>query len=634
MAVISPGVSIKEIDLTNQVPQLPTSVTGMVGRFTKGPKEDRTLVTSVQTLEDVFGKPTDDNFIDWYNAYNILQYNQNLWVVGLKSDEDRNAGLGLKIDGVYSTDNTITLYGMDTALATVGAVVTLSAGGVTVSGSVFTTGSTTSVINLNSYWSGTTGTVNYTVGVTTATAASLSAIVVSDVRINDTVDFDIDQITFNSGEKVRFLAKYPGLDGNNIKISICNSASFTSSLVTISTGNTFNSYFDSATIDTEDMAIIVQYPDPDDIPNYMVVETFVVSTDPAKKNFNGESVFVGEYITRNSNYIAAYSGATTTFTVFTTVNVALSGGQEGNVDQEDVQTAYDQFQSVDEFDVNILTDYHGKIGGSAITSVTLASIQNYVIDLAETRQDCFVVCSPPKADCVNNANQEAEDIATYKTSTLNKSSSYYGLYGNWKYQYDRYNDKYRWLPVSGDVAGIFGRNDFIANIWDAPAGFNRGQMKNVVKFGWNPTTKALRDQLSKNKVNIVMNFAGDGPIVYDELTGQVKDSAFGSVSVRRLFMYMEKSISQAMKYFLMQKNTPFTRRQVYTTIDPFLADLKANGALTDYALVCDDTNNGGNVIDAGELKVGIYVKPTRTIRGIELVFVNTKTGVDFKEIIR
>lgn len=553
---MSPSVIIKETDLSTSVPQPASSITGCVGQFNKGPCLERKLITNVRSLESTFGVPTDANYIDWYAAWNVLQYNQLLYVVRAAADDCRNAGLGI----------------------------------------------------------GSTMTIN---------------VDVSDRRINDQVEFDANNITFNTDEVLRILARYPGEYGNEILVSVCDNVNYTTQVVT---GNSVMAdYFDRPMLEPNEIAILVHDKDPADPSQYIVVERFIVSTDPSAKDFNGNTLWVGEHINRNSNYIAAYTDQSVPFQVVSFSTLSLVEGDDGILDSGDFDACYDLFANPEEFDINIILDNHNtSVFG---TSASLAVSQQYIIDnICETRKDCVAILSPFRGDVVGNAGNEATDMVNYCNTILNRSSSYAALYGNWKYQYDRYNDKYRWMPLSGDVAGIYARTDLTREVWFAPAGLNRGQVKNVVKFAFNPD-KATRDIMHKNRVNIVTAFPGDGPVVFSQLTLLRKPSAFGDIDVRRLFIYMEKAISTASKYFLFEKNTPFTRRQMFNMIDPFLRDIQGREGITDYRVIVDDSNNTGEVIDRNEMIVDIYVKPTRSIYYLQLNFINTKTGVNFEEII-
>ena len=200
-----------------------------------------------------------------------------------------------------------------------------------------------------------------------------------------------------------------------------------------------------------------------------------------------------------------------------------------------------------------------------------------------------------------------------------------------KYQYDRYNDAYRWVPLNGDMAGLAARTDYTNDAWWSPAGFNRGQIKNVVKLAINPT-KTDRDTLYKNGVNPIVSFPGQGTVLYGDKTLQVKPSAFDRINVRRLFIVLEKAIATAAKYQLFEFNDAFTRAQFKNIVEPFLRDVKGRRGVTDFKVVCDESNNTAAVIDSNEFVGDIYIKPTRSINFITLNFIATRTGVDFTTV--
>jgi phage tail sheath protein FI len=231
---------------------------------------------------------------------------------------------------------------------------------------------------------------------------------------------------------------------------------------------------------------------------------------------------------------------------------------------------------------------------------------------------------------VNNAGSEATDIVEFR-NTLG-SSSYAFLDGNWKYQYDKYNDVYRWVPFNGDVAGLVVRSTDERDAWWSPAGFNRGQIKNVVKTAWSPS-KTFRDELYKNGVNPILTFPGEGTILFGDKTLLAKPSAFDRINVRRLFIVLEKAIATAAKYSLFEFNDQFTRSQFRNLVEPFLRDVQGRRGIYDFRVVCDESNNTGEVIDRNEFIGDIYIKPARSINFIQLNFVAVRTGVDFSEVV-
>ena len=226
--------------------------------------------------------------------------------------------------------------------------------------------------------------------------------------------------------------------------------------------------------------------------------------------------------------------------------------------------------------------------------------------------------------------KEAVDIVAYR-DTL-PSSSYAVMDSGWKYQYDKYNDVYRWIPLNGDTAGLMVRTDSVRDPWFSPAGFNRGNIKNVVKLAYNPS-KADRDNLYKNSINPVVTFPGQGTVLYGDKTMTGEPSAFDRINVRRLFIVLEKAVSTAANFTLFEFNDDFTRAQFKNLVEPFLRDVKGRRGITDFVVVCDTTNNTDGVIERNEFVGDIYVKPNRSVNYIQLNFVAVRTGVEFSEIV-
>jgi phage tail sheath protein FI len=201
----------------------------------------------------------------------------------------------------------------------------------------------------------------------------------------------------------------------------------------------------------------------------------------------------------------------------------------------------------------------------------------------------------------------------------------------YKYQYDRYNDVYRYVPLNGDIAGLAARTDLVADAWYSPAGYNRGTIRGAVKLAFNPN-KTQRDDLYRNRVNAVVTFPGQGTVLFGDKTGLSSPSAFDRINVRRLFIVLEKAISTASKYQLFEFNDEFTRANFRNIVEPFLREVQGRRGITDFKVICDDTNNTGEIIDKNEFVAEIYVKPARSINFITLSFIATRTGVSFSEV--
>jgi phage tail sheath protein FI len=202
----------------------------------------------------------------------------------------------------------------------------------------------------------------------------------------------------------------------------------------------------------------------------------------------------------------------------------------------------------------------------------------------------------------------------------------------WKYQYDKYNDVYRWVPLNGDIAGLCARTDLERDPWFSPGGFSRGQIRNSIKLSWNPT-QTERDDLYIKGVNPVVTFPGEGTVLFGDKTLLSKPSAFDRINVRRLFIALEKTIARASRSSLFEFNDQFTRAQFVSIVEPYLRDVQGRRGITDFRVVCDETNNTAEVIDRNEFRGDIYIKPARSINYIQLNFVAVRTGVSFEEIV-
>jgi phage tail sheath protein FI len=225
----------------------------------------------------------------------------------------------------------------------------------------------------------------------------------------------------------------------------------------------------------------------------------------------------------------------------------------------------------------------------------------------------------------------ATSVVNDRTNNFNKDSTYAVMDSGWKYQYDRYNDTYRWVPLAGDTAGLCVRTDTVAEPWYSPGGYNRGQIKNLVKLNWVPT-KTDRDNLYRFQINPVVTQPGLGTVLFGDKTLTQKPSAFDRINVRRLFIVLEKAIATAAKFQLFEFNDAFTRSQFISLVEPFLRDVQGRRGIIDFRVVCDETNNTAEVIDRNDFIADIYIKPAKSINYITLNFVATRSGIAFEEI--
>jgi len=370
------------------------------------------------------------------------------------------------------------------------------------------------------------------------------------------------------------------------------------------------------------------------------------------KNESGESIYWKDVIDNQSNWLwvggselRATSNVNTAAETYSNTGANLNNyvkavtpftssfqvGSDGTNPNEtsiaigQLATAVDLFKNPADIDVSLI------LAGLSRGGTNGEQWPNYLIDnIADTRKDCVVFCSPEKADVVNNTGGEFNDVKTFADSIT--SSSYAVMDSGWKYQYDKYNDVYRYIPLNGDIAGLCVRTDDVRDPWFSPAGYNRGAIKNVIKLPYNPD-RADRDILYKAKVNPVITQPGQGTILFGDKTMLAKPSAFDRINVRRLFIVLEKAISTAAKYTLFEFNDEFTRGQFRNMIEPFLRDVQGRRGIYDFRVVCDETNNTGEVIDSNRFVGDIYIKPARAINFIQLNFVAVRTGVEFSEVV-
>lgn len=451
---------------------------------------------------------------------------------------------------------------------------------------------------------------------------------------------DVYEASYSSGEGNvgTWAAKYPGAAGNSLRVGIADALTF---------GEwSYVAQFDSAPGTSEYAAnfgstgdeLHVIVIDEDGVftgTAGTVLEKFpFVSKASDAKNSDGSSNFYKNVINTQSQYIwwmdhptdmsdwgstAAVAGAFVGLN--SPSNVSLASGVDAAPAAGDLQTGYDLFGNKELVDVSLLLT-----GGHAV-----AVAQHVIDNVALDRLDCVVFLSPPLAAVQNNAGDEAEDIVTYRSSTLNRSTSYAVMDSGWKVQYDKYNDIYVNIPLNADTAGLCARTDQTNDPWWSPAGFNRGAIKNCVKLLFSPN-QTDRDTLYKNGINPVVSFPGQGVVLYGDKTLLAKPSAFDRINVRRLFIVLEKAIATAAKFQLFEFNDVFTRAQFKSLVEPFLRDVRGRRGIYDFRVVCDETNNTGEVIDRNEFVADIYIKPAKSINFIYLNFIATRTSVSFEEV--
>ena len=514
--------------------------------------------------------------------------------------------------------------------ATAGSVTVASS---TITGATITTVgsgySTAPTITVAAPPSGTTATLNKTISV-----AGLK--IINGETYNSTY-------VNGAGIVGSFAAKYAGTLGNSLKVAVCDSAGFS----TWTYKNEFDSAPGTSTYATsvggsgDEMHIIVIDEDGAFSGTQgTIIEKFAyVSKASDAKKPDGTNNYYKNVLNARSEYIwwmdhpTAITGTTAwgsvaagaTFKTLTApLAISLSGGTDDFVPTDgELQSAFALFANAEQYDVSLV------MAGKATAATATYIINN----ICETRLDCVAFVSPQSTSTadpiIGSTSTEQNAIIAYRDAL--PSSSYAVLDSGYKYQYDRYNDQYRYVPLNGDIAGLCARTDYTNDPWFSPGGLNRGQIKNVVKLAFNPS-KTQRDMLYKSGVNPVVTFPGEGTVMFGDKTLLAKPSAFDRINVRRLFIVMEKAIATAAKFQLFEFNDGFTRAQFKNLVEPFLRDVQGRRGITDFVVKCDESNNTGEVIDRNEFVADIFVKPNRSINFITLNFVAARSAINFSEI--
>lgn len=444
----------------------------------------------------------------------------------------------------------------------------------------------------------------------------------------------------NANQYGAFVARYPGAKGNSLTVSVADVDSFSAWA--------YKNYFNGApgtsaqaeaagAANDEIHVVVVDSGGLFTGTQGTVLEVFpYLSKGSDATDYLGNSNYYKNKIFNDSKYVyaidpVAYEFTSSTWglplagTDFATFDTAstmpLSGGTYQTVTDADLISAYDLFANANDVDISLI-----------ITGDADITVQQYVIDnIANSRKDCVAFLSPPASAVVNQTGDESANITTWNED-LSRSTSYAVVDSGWKYMFNKYNNTYVWVPLNGDTAGLCVYTDSVRDPWFSPAGFNRGNLKNVVKLAWNPN-KTDRDTLYAQGINPVVSLQGNGTLLYGDKTLQSKPSAFDRINVRRLFIVLEKTIAQAAKYSLFEFNDEFTRAQFVALVTPFLRDVQGRRGIYDFRVVCDATNNTSQVIDSNQFVGDIYIKPARSINFIQLNFVAVRTGVDFTEVV-
>ena len=632
---LSPGVTVVEKDFTSIVPNVSTSAGAFAGTFVWGPVLDPITITSETTLVQRFGKPQDDNATSFFTAANFLAYANNLLVVRVDTANHRNA-----VSTQSGTVTGFTSLSGSTGYPTA-PLITFTppavAGGITALGhTTIDGGGVVTNIVMDNPGSGylTPPVITFLSGAASAT----SVITIGGIKINNENDYN-DNYVNGAGLVGLWAAKYPGVLGNSLKVSIADSASYAAwaykDEFTAAPGSSVGAIAAGGTNDEVHIVIIDEDGAWTGTTGSILEKYAFVSKASDNIKSDGSNNYYKQVVNTQSRYIWWMDHSVTgtnwggvSSTAFVTLGSAENHSLSGGIDDltatdGQLMSAFALFADDVVYDISLIA-----LGKAS------ATVANYVISsVVENRKDCmaFISAQDVTTGDIIKGNSSASVTAINAYRNALTSTSYASLDTGFKYQYDRYNDKYRWIPLNGDVAGLCARTDTTNDAWWSPSGLNRGQIKNVVKLAINPG-QTERDNLYKNGVNPVVNFPGQGTVLYGDKTLLAKPSAFDRINVRRLFIVLEKAIATSAKFQLFEFNDAFTRNQFKSAVEPFLRGVQGRRGIIDFRVKCDETNNTGDVIDRNEFVAEIYVKPNRSINFITLTFVAARTGVSFSEI--
>lgn len=588
----SPAIVVKEIDLTGVVPSVTSSTGAFVGNFRWGPVEERTLVADESGLVSVFSSPDTTNNVDFLSAASFLKYSNSLYVVREVTDEAVNASSSYVLEAVAD-----------------------SAG--------------------------------------------------EQILIKNRAHFDTLALGSVAGNKTgSFVAKYAGALGNALEVSFCPAAAADSAF----DAWTYKDEFDQAPGTSPYLAGVNSSSSNDEMhvavidrtgaisgTKGTVLETFPhVSILSDAKTSDGTPSYISDVLNNKSNYVwndyfgddsafgsahdnmgyhigetASVDSAQDYSVAFQGVwtdaksKIKLGGGvNSGDLGTSEYATGFDLFEDVETVQVDMLIapDLPNKTAGNTIV--------NDLVSIAVGRKDCVVTASPDKA-AITGTSPVADAVSFASGCTR---SSYLVIDNNWLKVYDKYNDKYVNIPANSSTAGLFAGTDAVAAPWFSPAGQRRGNYLGVTDILSNPN-KTQRDTLYKAGINPIANIPGSGVILFGDKTFESRPSAFDRINVRRLFLVLERAIARAAKNVMFEFNDEFTRAEFTNIVEPLLREVQGRRGITDFRVVCDETNNTPAVIDRNEFIASIFIKPARSINFVTLNFVAVRTGVEFEEVV-
>ena len=644
--LLSPGVVIQERDLTlGSIETVEVNVGAIAGAFAKGPVNKPVRISSESELLSKFGEPNDSNYETWFAASSFLAYGGVLDVVRASGASLKTANVG----GTSLTINSVEDYegnyydgtaAWDYASRSVGSV------GNSIKVVVIDSGANQRLTLSGSFVGSVTAgsTIQTTTGSKSAYVHYVSGTTVDIIWISGGAWTTTDLVDDGSNPDLSIVSAVHWYDAQMITPTL------NWNQVAPQPGTSVHVAERGGSNDEMHIVVVDVDGGVTGTPNTVLEKFLYVSKASDGKSAEGSLVYYPEVILNQSNYIYwgshdneeiwdvsgnAFANAsnvggdsTTAFDILGEKEYTMSGGADDfTLTQAEIIAGYDYFADPETVQIDYLI-----MGGGGATETETKAKANKLISIVNSRKDCVAFLSPDKGNVigVSDSGTQTNNIVSFFDSFA--SSSYVVFDSGWKYLYDRFADKYRWIPCNGDVAGLCASTTAAGDPWFSPAGLNRGGIKNAIKLAYSPK-KSERDTLYQKRINPITSLPGQGIVLFGDKTALASPSAFDRINVRRLFLVIEKTIGNAAKGVLFELNDEFTRNNFNNVVEPYLRDIQARRGITDFLVVCDSSNNTPDLIDKNEFIAEIYIKPARSINFITLTFVATRTGVSFEEVI-
>ena len=644
--LLSPGVVIQERDLTlGSIETVEVNVGAIAGAFAKGPVNKPVRISSESELLSKFGEPNDSNYETWFAASSFLAYGGVLDVVRASGASLKTANVG----GVSLTINSVEDYegnyydgtaAWDYASRSVGSV------GNSIKVVVIDSGANQRLTLSGSFVGSVTAgsTIQTTTGSKSAYVHYVSGTTVDIIWISGGAWTTTDLVDDGSNPDLSIVSAVHWYDAQMITPTL------NWNQVAPQPGTSVHVAERGGSNDEMHIVVVDVDGGVTGTPNTVLEKFLYVSKASDGKSAEGSLVYYPEVILNQSNYIYwgshdneeiwdvsgnAFANAsnvggdsTTAFDILGEKEYTMSGGADDfTLTQAEIIAGYDYFADPETVQIDYLI-----MGGGGASEVESKAKANKLISIVNSRKDCVAFISPDKSNVVGVSDSGTQTTNIVDFFDTFASTSYAVFDSGWKYLYDRFADKYRWIPCNGDVAGLCASTTANGDPWFSPAGLNRGGIKNAIKLAYSPK-KSERDTLYQKRINPITSLPGQGIVLFGDKTALASPSAFDRINVRRLFLVIEKTIGNAAKGVLFELNDEFTRNNFNNVVEPYLRDIQARRGITDFLVVCDSSNNTPDLIDKNEFVAEIYIKPARSINFITLTFVATRTGVSFEEVI-